>query len=342
MSTDLGVAGLLSNFRWRAVALLLGFSCSLMAAAAIPAFGQEGWPREPILLVAPSSVDEEARHFIRLLARALTRRLGMAVLVDYAADAGTGSSVEPKLAANDHTFVIAGLDQLLEGSIVAAPLAGQATSRLLDELEPVLMIADVPYMICVNLPASVGPPTGRAMVGFIEDRPGAVFYGSRGHGTGGYLAGQLFQKYTGTSINHRQYRGDGLALRALLTGEVQFIFSPASQVAQYIPPGKVRPAAVTSWKRTRPLYGVPTTEEQGIPGFEISNWVGLFAYKGTPKPIIQSLTQAATDSLHSAELSVIWESTGSAVPEMTGQRFAGFVRREISRWQSILRNSAER
>jgi tripartite-type tricarboxylate transporter receptor subunit TctC len=171
--------------------------------------------------------------------------------------------------------------------------------------------------------------------------PGALNFASAGSGGSFHLAGELLIDMTGIPMTHIPYKGGGPAMTDLLAGNVSFMFEmvPASLPYLKSNPQKVRALAVATAKRMPLLPDVPTFAEQGLKGMEISNWFGLVAPKGTPKPIVNKLNQALNKALQDPEISEKITSQGNIIGAGSPEAFAAFIALESARWSRIVREN---
>src|SRR5262249_51910675 len=134
------------------------------------------------------------------------------------------------------------------------------------------------------------------LIAWLKANPDKASLGTPGIGAQPHLAGLLFQNLTGTRFQHVPYRGAGPAIQDLVAGQIDMVFGDPSVVSA-VRAGNVKAIAVTSRQRLSSVPDVPTTEESGLAGFSFSNWVGIFAPKGTPKDIIGKLNAAVASTL---------------------------------------------
>ncbi|NBU43665.1 MAG: tripartite tricarboxylate transporter substrate binding protein, partial [Betaproteobacteria bacterium] len=164
-------------------------------------------------------------------------------------------------------------------------------------------------------------------------------YGSSGNGTTRHLAGEIFNKLTGTSLLHIPYKGSGPAMTALIGGEVDVIFEGLGSAASYIKAGTIRPLAVTSIKRSPAFPEIPTMAEAGVQDFESLSWYGFWVPAGTPKAVQDRLFQATTKALNDPEIKSIWTHQGAETGPATQAAFTQYVRDETTKWGRIVKSA---
>lgn len=189
----------------------------------------------------------------------------------------------------------------------------------------------------------VGPQVGAKnvaeLVALIKTRPGALTYGSAGNGSSSHLAGALFESMAGVKMLHVPYKGSAPLLTDLLAGRVDMTFDSYAVYEEHIRSGRVRALAVTSVRRLQALPQVPTVAEAGVKGYEVSNWLGLLAPAGTPKPVLGTIHAALGRALATPALRVQLTSLGIELTFGSPEAFATLIRSEIPKWADIVRKS---
>jgi tripartite-type tricarboxylate transporter receptor subunit TctC len=205
------------------------------------------------------------------------------------------------------------------------------------DLVPITGVAFVPDVLVVNskLPAQ----NLKQLIAYAKASPGKMNFGSSGNGTSRHLAGEIFNKMAGTSIEHVPYKGSGPAMTALLGGEIQMIFEGLGSAASHIRSNSIRALAVTSPKRSPAFPDIPTMAEAGLPGFESISWYGLWAPAGTPPEIVKRLQQEVSKSLASPDLAQTWFQQGAEPGGEPSEQFARFIRAEIDKWGKVARDN---
>ena len=150
-----------------------------------------------------------------------------------------------------------------------------------------------------------------------------------------HVAGEVFRNRTGIELTHVPYRGSGQTIAALFTGEIDLAFAIASDVTGQI--SAVRAIGVTTARRSPYLPDVPTIMEQGIPDFDLTSWIGLFAPPGIPESIIGKLAQTMVDMAKSAETQKIYADFGATAAANSPTQFGEQLRSEAIRWKQYLR-----
>ena len=200
---------------------------------------------------------------------------------------------------------------------------------------PITQLTTVAYMLMVN--AAVPVTTVREFIAYAKSRPGALSYGSSGVGGAGHLAGALFCQMAGVDIVHVPYKGGGLVLADMISGQVQMGFTATISGMPHVRSGKLKVLGMTSAKRVQSFPEVPTIAEAGVPGFELINWYGIFAPAGTPSAIVGALHAEIARSLSAPEVRAAFAKDGAeATPSASPQAFAALLERELAVWQKYV------
>jgi tripartite-type tricarboxylate transporter receptor subunit TctC len=171
-------------------------------------------------------------------------------------------------------------------------------------------------------------------------KPGALSYGSTGVGGGNHLAGELFALATGTQLTHVPYKGSAPALADLLGGQLTFMFDTVITSVPQIRAGKLRAFAVSSVKRASSLPEVPTMQEAGIKGFDISQWQGLLAPAGTPRGIVERLNAETVRAMHAADVQErIAVQGGNEIVTGTPEEFAALIQSDLKAYAKLIRDA---
>src|SRR6185503_18014432 len=193
------------------------------------------------------------------------------------------------------------------------------------DFAPITFVASNINVLVVH--PSVPPHDVRELVDYARTHPGKLAYGSPGAGTAQHLAGEPFRQITGVEMTHAPYKGAGPAVTDLLGGQIPLMFVDLSATLAHIRAGKLRALAVLTRERT-PLLEVPTAIEQGIAGFDVNAWFGLFAPGGTPRELVARLNAASMSALRRPATRERLESVGLSAAPGTPEALAALVRVE--------------
>ena len=307
------------------------FAASLVSVAGAAETGID-YPARPIRLVVPFPPGGGTDLVSRTIQPALSARLGQQVVIDNRGGAQgiLGTHIAATAAPDGYTLVIAEIG----ATAVATALTPNLQFDVVRDFAPISQLITQPYIMAVN--PSVPAKSLADFVKLAQSKPGALNYGS-GNVTA-HVMQEVFFRTAKLSLQHIPYRGSGPTIAALLQNEVQTSFSGPGAALPQIKAGKIRALAVTTLKRSRELPDVPTLDESGYKGFEISGWYGIMAPAKTPRPIINRLNTDVVAVLSSGETPKILAARGYDPTPTTPEAFAQYLRSEVVRWSKAVKD----
>jgi tripartite-type tricarboxylate transporter receptor subunit TctC len=316
--------------RRRAVALALA-AASPMAALAQAA----DWPTKPVTIVVPFPPGGGTDAFARPLFAHMTKTMGRQFIIDNKGGAGgtLGAGIAAKAAPDGYTFFMGAVHHS-----IAPSMYPKLDYNIETDFVPVGLISSVPQVIVVN-PQKVQAKTLPELLEFLRKNPARLNYGSAGNGTSHHLAGELFKLQTKTFITHIPYRGAGPMLQDLIAGQVDLAFDGLGSSAGHIKAGRLRAIAVAAASPAPGFPEIPLAKAGGAPDYVVSTWYGLWAPKGTPKPIVDKMASEMKKALESEELRKTWTGLGTETPNLYGDAFGRFVSAEVKRWAEVVKAS---
>jgi tripartite-type tricarboxylate transporter receptor subunit TctC len=177
------------------------------------------------------------------------------------------------------------------------------------------------------------------LVALAKSRPGRIDYGTSGNGSSQHLVAALFCAMSGAPLNHVPYKGSDRATQDLIGGQVMVGFLGTPGALPQLKSGRLRALAVTTARRSPELMEVPTMQEAGIPGYEATIWLGLFAPAGTPREVLAKLHAEVENALAAPEARASIARTGLGVSVSSTEEFAAFVRSEYEKWGKVVRDT---
>jgi tripartite-type tricarboxylate transporter receptor subunit TctC len=186
---------------------------------------------------------------------------------------------------------------------------------------------------------SVAAKNVRELIALAKAQPNKLSYGSSGIGGAGHLAGVLFDQLAGTQMTHVPYKGGAPAMIALVSGEVNLVFSTAETAVPQVKSGKIRALGVTTAKRSALLPDLPTIAESGLPGYEANNWYGLLAPAKTPPAIIDRLNREIVKVLNTASVKDQLFRSGLDASPSTPKEFGAYIKSEMAKWAKVVKAS---
>ncbi|MDD2545581.1 MAG: tripartite tricarboxylate transporter substrate binding protein [Burkholderiaceae bacterium] len=312
----------------------------LLASAAVgplPAHAQGVWPDKPLKLVVPYPAGGNADSTARLLATHLGQRLGQPVVVDNRpGGSGTlGAAAVAKALADGYTLLLDATAFTVNPSLFAK-LPFDAAK----DFAPISLVLQVPLLMVV--PAASPLHSVADVIKAARARPGHLTYASAGNGGAQHLAGELFKQGQKLAMTHIPYRGGAPALTDLIGGQVDVMFSATPASGPFVKSGKLRALAITSARRAEGWEAVPTVAESGLPGFQVSEWNGLFAPAGTPRPVLERLEAETRAIVASPEVAKRFAELGVQGVGSSAPQFSAFLKTETAQWAAVVRTSGLR
>lgn len=304
-----------------------------LAVAAGAAFAQ-GFPSRSVTIVVPYPPGGLIDIVARILQPRMQAELGRPVLVENRSGAGgnVGAEWVARAAADGHTLLLAnpslGISPHMYAKLAYSPLKDFAYVGLYGTVPNVLVVHP-------SLPAG----NVQELIGYLRKNPGRLNYASPGYGTSPQMSMELFKGMTNTFIVHIPFRGSGPAQAAMLAGETQLMFDNLPPQMPHIKSGKVRALAVTSSKRSNALPDVPTLDEVGLKGYEVTAWFGVAAPAGTPREVVLRLNEALNRSTNDAQVREALESRGATVIQGTPEDCLAFVKNEVAKWGPVVKRA---
>ena len=314
----------------------IGFATLAFAAMLAGAAQAQDYPARPVRLVVPYAAGGNADIFGRILAQKLGDALKQPFVVENRAGAngGIGADFVAKSPPDGYTLLVTA-----NGPIVVNPvLYAKVPYDPVRDFAPVAQCTVYQYVLVTLAGSSIKSIAD--LIDAARARPGAVSYGSTGVGGGNHLAGELFALATGTQLTHVPYKGSAPALADLLGGQLTFMFDTVITSVPQIRAGKLRAFAVSSLKRASALPDVPTLDEAGIRGFDISQWQGVLAPGGTPKAIIDRLNAETVKSLRAPEVRErLVTQGGNEIVTGSPEEFAALIKNDLQMYAKLIKDA---
>lgn len=302
-----------------------------LAAAQAPA----GYPAKPVRLIVGFVPGGGNDVIARLVAQKLSVAFGRQFVVDNRPGAGgvIGAELAAKAPPDGYTLFLAGVathavNPNLQKSLPYDPVR---------DFEAVCLMATAPALLAVH--PSLPARSVKEFVALARARPGQLDYASSGHGSAAQLAAELFKSMTKTQIQHVPYKGIGLGMNDLLSGQVQVIFNAAAALLPHTRSGRLRALGIGSSKRVSALPEIPTIHESGVPGYDAGSWYGIVAPAATPRGIVDSLNRETVAAMRSPEISAKLATEAVLVIASTPAEFGAHIREEHARIGKVVREA---
>ena len=306
------------------------FAAMLLLAGVSPALAE--YPDHPIEIVVPYTPGGT----VDLLARALGQKLTAAwrqpvvILNRPGAGGSVGADVVAKAPADGYTLLLS-TNSPLTTNLALYPNLGYDPLR---DFDPVILAGENSLILAANPKLPV--KNVEALIALAKTEPGRLNAGTSGNGSTAHLSLATFNKLAGVSITHVPYRGGVPSLMAAISGEVQLVFSDPVPAMPQISDHRLNALGQTGLRRAHIAPDIPTLNEGGLPGFNITAWVGAVAPKGTPKAVVDKLNAEIGRILKDPQFAAKISAIGIDPLGDTPDEFAVFLRKEIPRWKQIV------
>lgn len=301
---------------------------------ALPAFAQSGasFPNKPLRIIVPISPGSATDILVRAVAERMQIRLGVPVLIENRAGAGTtvGAALVAKAEADGYTLLANSnahtLSSHLYRSLPYDPVNDFVNISALGSLPNILVVApQSPYNSVQDLLAAA------------RQTPGKLNYASAGNGTGTHLNGEKFRIAAGIQVEHIAFKGTPEAMTDTMAGRVDWFFAPGVSVLNQVREKKLKALAVGSKERLSQLPDLPTTEEAGVPNSHFNLWIALFAPAKTPSAVLTRLNQEVVAALGSAEVKDRLSRMGAEPMPMTLEASRSFIAQEFKLTEQLVK-----
>jgi tripartite-type tricarboxylate transporter receptor subunit TctC len=310
-----------------------GLACLLLMLAGRLATAQE-WPAKPITLVVPFAAGGTTDLVGRPLAQSLAARLGQSVIVDNRAGAGgtIGAGIVAKSPADGYTLFLATI-----AHTIAPGMYRNLPYDFVRDFDPITVIAEVPNVLIVN--PMVPAKTSAELIAYAKANPGKVNFGSAGPGSVEHLSGELYRSMAGINIVHVPYKGGAPMMTDLIAGHIEMAIETSGSALQHIKAGAVRALAVSTRAPSPFFPGLPTLDDAGLKGYDVTTWYGLLAPRGTPAPVEAKLYQTVSEILKTPDMTARLADLGAVAGGEPPEKFAAFIASETAKWTKVVKEA---
>lgn len=291
----------------------------------------QSYPGKTIRMIVPIAAGGGTDTMARLISQRLSEQLGVTIFVDNRPGAGTviGTEMFSKAAPDGYTLMTVAPEFVINPSLRKLPYDP------IKDFTCVAQLTSGQYFLSTH--PTVPVKTTKQFIALAKARPGQVTFASSGNGSANHLAGVLFQHMTGTKLVHVPYKGAGPASVALISGEIDFMFSNVASAIPYVRQGKVRAIASSGEKRSPVAPDVPTLSESGVPGFVVTGFFILLAPASTSAEIVARLNSESAKALESAAMRERLSALGLEPVGSSSADCGKFIQAEISKWAPIVK-----
>jgi len=294
------------------------------------AVAAQPYPYKPIRFVVGFQPGGGVDISARAIGQPLSAALGQSVVVDN----------KPGAAGNIATAFVAkanpdGYTLLMCNSTISTPsLFRNLPFDVRKDLDPVGLVAIGPSVLVVH--PSIPARNVKELIVLAKAKPNGYTYGSGGIGNITHLEMELMNAMAGVQMVHVPYKGAAPSIVALVSGEVQMVFSSVPSALVQVKAGKIKALGVSIAKRSSVLPDVPTISESGVPGFDAASWYGVFAPAGTPKNAVATLGREIVRIMNGQEMRDRFASDGFEPAGLGPAEFGGFFRAELAKWSKAI------
>jgi tripartite-type tricarboxylate transporter receptor subunit TctC len=307
------------------------WALALFATAAAAQDPAQDYPSGPLRIVVPFQAGGSTDIVARTMAQKLRDRFNQPAVVENRAGAnGTiGAALVAKSPPDGHTML------LVQSGFVSNPiLMRNLPYDQARDLAPVSSLASGPMVLVVN--PSLAAKSVKELIEFARSHPGELNFGSPGTGSLSDLCAELFDVMAGVKMTHVPYKGSGGALADVLAGRVPVYYMNLMLALPYLKDGRLRALGVTSSQRSPITPEIPTIDEAGLRGYEMSTWYGLFVQGATPRGVVDRLQLEVSRILDQADMKERIAADGMTVVASTPRQFTEFLQREHAKYARII------
>ncbi|QJR10364.1 hypothetical protein DSM104443_01422 [Usitatibacter rugosus] len=313
--------------------LLAGLATASLAFAAVA----QDYPNRAITITVPFAAGGPTDTVTRLVGQSMSKTLGQPIIVENVGGAGGTIGVEKVARGKPDGYTLL----LMHIGISTSPSLYRALRYdPVKDLEPIGLVTDVPMTFVAK--KDFPPKDMKELIAYVKANKDKVTYANAGVGAASHLCGMLFMSAVGVELTTVPYKGTGPAMTDLMGGQVDFMCDQTTNTTPQIKGGKVKAYAVTTKTRVASLPDLPTMQESGLAGFEVGIWHGIWAPKGTPKPIIDKLVAALQTALKDPNVIAKFAELGTepvSQPRATPGALDAHLKSEIAKWAPIIKKA---
>jgi tripartite-type tricarboxylate transporter receptor subunit TctC len=313
--------------------VLTPFLLALILAA--PVFAQE-YPDKPVQIVLPLQVGSASDVAVRVFAERLGEGLKQPLVVENVTGAAGLIGAERLAKSRPDGYTLAALNNSIL-TILPNIQRERVKFNPFEDFVPVHGIATIPTLLGVHEALPVRDVKG--LIALAKAKPGELNYATGGPGSPQHLAGEMFMAMAGIRMTQVPYKGATAAAAGLASGQTQVMFIAYSLALPFLPSGKVRPIAFAGAKRSAALPDLPTLAEAGVPGYDYSSWIALFAPKGTPAAVLKKLRTEAARALAVPDIKERLDKSGLELWAIPAADLPKIIQEDHARWARVVRDA---
>jgi tripartite-type tricarboxylate transporter receptor subunit TctC len=303
----------------------------LLAAGGVHA--QQKYPTKPIRLIVAFPPGGGADIVARVMAQKVTESFGVPVVVDNRPGAAGMIGTEIAVRANPDGYTLI----LVEGGYAANAAVHKLPYDPVNDVAPISLIGETGFV--VTLHPSVSIKSIKELIAYDKANLGKLTYGTGGTGSSNHLVTEFFNQMAGTKMTHVPYKGIGLALNDLLGGQIQLIFGGFPPMIPQIKSNRLRGIAVTTARRSNAVPDIPTVGET-VPGYEAVQWFAILGPKALPKDVVTRWNNEIDRIVQLPDVKERMAGDGLEPAGGSPERFREVLKREIAKWQKVVRTAS--
>lgn len=313
--------------------MLSRLTLAALLVLAAPAFAQ--FPAKPVRVIVPYPAGGGADLLGRAMSDPVGEKLGQSVVIDNRGGATgmIGAELAVKSPPDGHTAVLGSSAELALNVAVYSKMAYNPER----DLAPVTLLATSPIVLTVH--PSLPARTIREFIALARRRPGEMGYATAGNGSPHHVAGEWMKLLAHVNVNHVPYKGGGPQLIDLMGGHVHSGFLALPVVAPHVKAGKLRALAVTSAKRSPAVPEIPTLDESGMGGLDVTQWWGVLVPAKTPREVITRLHAAFVEAVKTPAVRSRMADMGAEPVAGTPEQFGDFIRSEVAKYRRVVKDT---
>ena len=307
------------------------FGLTMALLAATWGASAQTYPGKPVRMIVPYPPGGGTDVLARVLTAQLAAGRNESFFIDNrpGGDATIGAAAAARSPADGYTLLAVSGVPFVVNQLVFSKLP----YNIIDDFEPVGLFASGPLVLVVH--SSFPANTGRELIDLLRSNPGKYSYAGSDQFT--YLTMEMILMATGTKMTHVPYKGVGPSLNDVAGGHIPIMLSSLAPAIPFIQSKRIKALMVTSTNRTPALPDVPTIAESIIPGYDVNAWYGVFAPKGTPRPIITQLSQMINKVMEGSEVRKNLATMGTVAVKADPDDFRNFVKGELEKWRAVIK-----
>jgi tripartite-type tricarboxylate transporter receptor subunit TctC len=310
-------------------------ACAALCVGVATTVDAQDYPAKPVRIIVPFSPGGVADNSARGVADRLAAQLGQQVIVENrpGASGNIGTQAVAQAAPDGYTLLLG-----FDGTMVINPhVFPKIPFDTVKDFAPVTKLGDA-VLILVAHP-SLPAKNLAEFIALAKSSSRTYPYGTSGTGGTPHLAGELLKQRTGIALEHIPYKGGGQAIIDVVGGQIPLVYTAIATAQQYVKGGRLVGLGVSSARRSAALPDVPTFIESGLPGFEVSAWVGILAPAKTPRPVVDRLQKEIAAALQAQDVRERYAALGIDPVGNTPDQFGEQIRADLARWEKVVKSA---